>query len=278
MRIAIVTSVRNGNASRALPTLLQNRQLDVAGVIVSAGVPTSRWGHWKRKAMKTWRIGLLGAMNGIRMRPWFADPGAEDIVSVCSRLGVPVIETEKTNSDPTRTALRDWDVDLALSLGNTYIGRKLYTIPRHGMINVHEEILPDFQGAQSIIWPIHEGQRETGFTIHQVDDQIDTGKILFKKRFPIDFCSTLQATVVKNLEICRTLIPPAVAFVCENYSAVERSGTTQMRLRSFTTPTYLQFLKMNRQNQKFWVEQQARRAEQQAFPQEELPQFRRASA
>lgn len=276
MKIAIVTSVRNGNASRCLPELLKSAGCEVAGVIISQGVPTSRWAHWKRKALKTWRIGLLGAFNGVRMRPWFADPLAEDIAAVCQRYDVPVIETERTNSDESRSALRSLNVDLALSLGNTYIGPKLFSIPKHGMINVHEEILPAFQGAQSIIWPIHEGVRDTGFTIHQVDEHIDTGRMLFQRRFPIEFHPTLQETVVNNLRVCRGMIPQAVSFVCQNYEAIHRCSTTQPRGRSFTTPTYWQFLRMQRKNAKYWLEQQARQRDELVIPQNVSSQIRRA--
>lgn len=278
MKIAIVTSVRHGNASWCLPALLQSAGCEVAGVVVSAGTPSSRWAHLKRKALKTWRIGLLGACNGVRIRRWFADQQAEEIVTVCERHGVPVVQTEKTNSDETRSALRDFNVDLALSLGNTYIGRKLFSIPRYGMINIHEEILPAFQGAQSIIWPIHEGVRETGFTIHQVDDHIDTGRILYQHRFPIEFSPTLEETVVRNLAACRKLIPQAVVSVCEDFEAVQRNAASQPRGRSFTTPTYWQFLRMQRLHSQFWRQQQAERSQIHSIPLETTPPVRRASA
>ena len=273
MKIAIVTSVRNGNASRCLPALL-NSGNEVAGVIVSAGRPTNRWAHWKRKALKTWKIGLTGAVNGIRMRPWFADPLADDISMVCQSMGIPIIETEITNSDATRQALRLLNVDLALSLGNTYIGKKLFSIPRHGMINVHEEVLPAFQGAQSILWPIHEGVRETGFTIHQVDEHIDTGRILYQRRFPIEFFPTIRETVVNNLATCRGLIPRGIAAVCSDYEAVLQSSSAQPRGRSFTTPSLWQFLRMQRLNSQFWREQQAKRESELAPLETPSPRFR----
>lgn len=191
------------------------------------------------------------------MRPWFADPEAEDIVDVCQRYAVPVIETLKTNSEETRSALRDLDVDLALSLGNTYLGKKLFSIPRLGMINVHEEVLPAYQGAQSIIWPIHEGNRETGFTIHQVDEAIDTGRILYQQTFPIQFFPTLGETVANNLVTCRKMIPAAVTSVCENYEAIYSNSQTQPRGRTFTTPSFWQFLRMTRMNARYWQEQES---------------------
>ena len=210
------------------------------------------------------------------MRPWYADPAAEDIVDVCQHYGVPVIETLKTNSEETRTALRNLDVDLALSLGNTYLGKKLFSIPKHGMINVHEEVLPAYQGAQSIIWPIHDGNRETGFTIHQVDEAIDTGRILYQRTFPIQFFPTLGETVVNNLVTCRNMVPAAVTSVCEDYEAIYRNSLTQPRGRSYTTPSFWQFLRMKRMNARFWQEQESRGVRTDTNDSE--PQIRRKSA
>jgi folate-dependent phosphoribosylglycinamide formyltransferase PurN len=38
------------------------------------------------------------------------------------------------------------------------------------MINIHHELLPEFLGAQSVLWQLHEGSTKTGFTIHRIDD------------------------------------------------------------------------------------------------------------
>ena len=65
------------------------------------------------------------------------------------------------------------------------------------MVNIHTEILPDFKGASSIIWPIYKKIKTTGFTIHQIDKKIDNGKILYQERYAIDFYPTLEETVKK---------------------------------------------------------------------------------
>ena len=127
------------------------------------------------------------------------------------------------------------------------------------MINIHTEILPDFQGAQSIIWPIYEKRKETGFTIHQIDSKIDTGQILFQKKYPIEFSPVLRETVRKNLNTARGKIPSAFSYVCENYESLKEKAISQTGGKSYTTPSIWQFLRMLRNHHALYKESLTKR-------------------
>jgi methionyl-tRNA formyltransferase len=188
------------------------------------------------------------------MRKWYLDRQAEDIQVLAQSLGVPFIETATTNCEGTKQAFREADAELGLSLSNSYISESLFTIPKYGMINSHGELLPRFRGAQSVIWPIHEGCKETGFTFHQIDKGIDTGAILYQERYPIVFYPTLRETVEKNIETARRLIPERLAHVCEHYEEIRTKAVVQQGGISYTTPTFWQFLRMWANNRKFYAE------------------------
>ena len=49
--------------------------------------------------------------------------------------------------------------------------------PRHGCLNVHASLLPELRGAAPAQWAIARGYRETGVTIMQMDEGLDTGDI-----------------------------------------------------------------------------------------------------
>ncbi len=257
MRIVILTCMEREIASRCLPALCANPALTVTGVILAHGGSPGRSRALRRKLAKIWRIGPLGAINGVRMRAWYHDHDAEALAPLCRRLGVPLTETEFLNCDRTRELFRAANADLGLSLGNGYIAPSVFSIPRFGMINIHTEILPDFQGAQSIIWPIHEGRRETGFTIHQVAKRIDAGDILYQERYPIEFQPTLQATVERMMAVARARVPLAFSHVCEHYEELRAKATPQHGGSSFTTPTYWQFRRMLRNHDRMLREARA---------------------
>jgi methionyl-tRNA formyltransferase len=173
---------------------------------------------------------------------------------LAKQFGVPFYQTEAINSDRTVHIFQDLRADLGLSLGNGYIGRRVFSIPRHGMINVHGELLPRFQGAHSVIWPIHDGIEETGFTIHRIDDGIDTGDILYQERLPIAFRPTLRETVEASIERMRPRVPPALVRVCEDFDDFAAGARRQEGGRSYTTPTLRQFLRMARNHRRMYLE------------------------
>ncbi len=50
--------------------------------------------------------------------------------------------------------------------------------PKYGCINVHASILPKYRGASPIHFAVLNGDRETGVTVQQMDEGLDTGDIL----------------------------------------------------------------------------------------------------
>ncbi len=62
--------------------------------------------------------------------------------------------------------------------------------PRFGCINVHASLLPRWRGAAPIQRAIAEGDRETGVTIMQMDEGLDTGAMLSKVSTPISLSDT----------------------------------------------------------------------------------------
>lgn len=250
MRLVILTSVRQGYASRSVPVLSSNPRLNVVKLILTHSTASDFSKALVRKARKTVRIGLLGALNGIRLRDWYKDEEVDDIEKVCSQNHVEIIKTDHTNSARTAELLKECRADLGISLGNGYIASKIFSVPTYGMINVHTEILPRFQGAYSIIWPIYEGIQETGFTIHQIDDHIDTGPILLQETYPIVLHPTLRETVSRNLETAWARVPHALGYVCENYLQLRDTARIQHRGKPYTTPTIRQFLRMMRNHKK----------------------------
>jgi methionyl-tRNA formyltransferase len=62
--------------------------------------------------------------------------------------------------------------------------------PRLGCVNVHASLLPRWRGAAPIQRAILEGDAETGVTIMQMDEGLDTGGILLQRAVPITATTT----------------------------------------------------------------------------------------
>jgi methionyl-tRNA formyltransferase len=58
-------------------------------------------------------------------------------------------------------------------------------LPRHGCLNIHGSLLPRWRGAAPIQRAIEAGDAETGITIMQMDEGLDTGPMLLAEAQPI---------------------------------------------------------------------------------------------
>jgi len=248
MKLIILTSSRHGTASRLLEDLNKNPNLNISRVILANAIRSNKI----KKLKKILKIGILGALNGIRIRKWYSYNNVEDIEDLCNRLKIDFKKTNYINCSNTQNLFNEVNAELGISLGNGYIGSKIFTIPKYGMINIHTEILPDFQGAHSIIWPIYEKIKYTGFTIHQIDKNIDTGNILYQKRFPIVFFSTLEKTVRNNIEYIRSNLSDSLIEVCKNFKDYSDNSIKQNKRKFYTTPSFWKFLIMIKNNHHFY--------------------------
>jgi methionyl-tRNA formyltransferase len=178
------------------------------------------------------------------MRRWFGAVAAKDVLAEAERLGVEVHIVPSVNSPETEALMRPLDLDLGISLGNGFIASRIFGIPRHGMINYHGELLPDYPGALSIIWPIHDRRRETGFTIHRVARKIDGGDIILQRRFPIVFGGRLRDTVELTGATIHPHIGEAFSEVLGNWDTLSVQAIPQDSQKSFTTPSIRQYVRM----------------------------------
>ncbi len=248
MRIVIITALRHGTASRCLPSLAAHREIDVALVIRTERQYRTRGRKLRRDVKKILRIGPIGALMGRHLRSWYEGPKTEDLEALARREGVRYEQTPLANGDETVELMRSADADLGLSLGNGYLFPKVFRVPKLGTVNVHGEVLPEFRGGSSVIWPIYEGVRETGLTVHRMDERIDTGEILHRERFPIAFKDSLRETVEHNAAEISRRIPGALVHVITHFDELVAKQVPQGIGRNYTTPTFRQYRRMVRQH------------------------------
>ena len=93
--------------------------------------------------------------------------------------GLDVLQPEKPTDAAFLQRLRDLAPDVGVVVGYGHILRtELLTLPHRGMVNVHPSLLPALRGAAPIEWTILQGIENTGVTIMQLDEGMDSGPIL----------------------------------------------------------------------------------------------------
>jgi methionyl-tRNA formyltransferase len=228
---------------------MDNKVCNVKMVILNQGVISNKKVYYRRKFKKILKIGILGAFNGIRMRKWFNDEiirfkKIKPIEEICREHNIPFFTTASINSNYTKELFLEANADLGVSLGNGFIGPDVFRIPRMGMINIHHEILPNYQNAQSIIWQIHNMSPVTGFTIHKIDKVIDGGDIIYQEEVPIVFLNSLRLTIARTSVALLEASARGLAFVLRDFESLQKCSRKQHGGKRYTTPSIWQFLRI----------------------------------
>jgi len=255
MKAIILTSSLRGTASHHIPYLLKEKNITVTMVVYSKGIILKKSNFFRRKVKKVLRIGLLGTLNGIRMRKWFDESilkytTIENLEDVCKKNNIPFYATPSINDENTVALFKKSGADIGLSLENGYISKKVFSIPEYGMLNIHHEMLPEYQNAQGVIWQLYNGSSFTGYTIHKIDTGIDTGAILFRESVPINFEHSLADTVSHTMATLYNKSAQGLVKVLNDYDTFSHSDTPQDKSKSYTTPTIWQYIKIYMQFKK----------------------------
>jgi len=96
-----------------------------------------------------------------------------------------------------RFALLKSDVMVVAAYGQILPKNTLQT-PRFGCLNIHASLLPRWRGAAPIERAILAGDKETGISIMQMNEGLDTGNVLLEKKYLISEFETSQ-TLTDNL-------------------------------------------------------------------------------
>ena len=117
---------------------------------------------------------------------------------MANSLNIPVVSMEEAeeyvNTNPG-------DIDLVVSyLYWRKIRKPLIEGPNYGCINLHPAILPDWKGCAGYNVAILNKLPEWGGTVHYVNEEIDTGKIIKVEKFPFDYHTETAKTLEKKTQ------------------------------------------------------------------------------
>ena len=99
--------------------------------------------------------------------------------------GLPVLQPVKMKDPDFVEQLRSYQADLQVVVAFRMLPEVVWAMPKYGTFNVHAALLPQYRGAAPINWAVINGEKETGVTTFFLDHDIDTGRIILQKRFPI---------------------------------------------------------------------------------------------
>lgn len=101
--------------------------------------------------------------------------------------GLPVYQPDRVRDEVFLFEVRRLypDVIVVVAFGQI-LSKEILEIPEYGCLNVHASLLPKLRGAAPIQWSVIQGDKESGVTIMQMDEGLDTGDILMTRRYSLE--------------------------------------------------------------------------------------------
>lgn len=169
-----------------------------------------------------------GKLPGIRIACVVSNNSAAGILDIARSRAIPALHLSRKQfaSDVEYTGrllslLENHGTGLILLAG--YM--KLIPPPviaryRNRILNIHPALLPKFGGAGMYGIRVHEaviaaGEKESGATIHLVDEEYDRGRILLQKRVPVLPGDTPESLAARVLHIEHEIYPEALRQMAE---------------------------------------------------------------
>lgn len=101
--------------------------------------------------------------------------------------GLEVFQPEKIKAPEAVAKLKEYEPELiVVAAFGQILSKEILDLPEYGCINVHASLLPRWRGASPIQSSILEGDSETGVTIQQMGEGLDTGDILSQRSIAIE--------------------------------------------------------------------------------------------
>ena len=138
---------------------------------------------------------------------------ASPVKQLAEQNNIPVYQPKSLRKEETQSELKALNADVMVVVAyGLILPKAVLDAPRLGCLNVHGSILPRWRGAAPIQRSIWAGDAQTGVTIMQMDEGLDTGDMLHKV-----YCGILPTETSTSLyNKLAELAPSALIDVLDN--------------------------------------------------------------
>ena len=118
---------------------------------------------------------------------------ASPVKQLALQHGLPVLQPATLRSEEAQQPIAALGADvMVVAAYGLILPKAVLQLPRFGCLNIHASLLPRWRGAAPIPRAILAGDSETGITIMQMDEGLDTGDMLLRRACPIAPGDTAQ--------------------------------------------------------------------------------------
>lgn len=156
---------------------------------------------------------------------YYDESAFQQLNKTCINNDIPIIRVKTVNSEEVLDAVKKEAPDYCIIAHfERIIKKELIAVPKHGFINLHPSLLPNYRGLAPQHYPIINGEKEVGITVHYIDEGTDTGDIILQKSYPLTddmYVADLHALWLKEY---KSIMVEALERVQEGADTISQKG------------------------------------------------------
>ncbi len=130
-----------------------------------------------------------------------------------------ILQPENLKSESFINQLNELKPTLGIVIAFRKLPKEVWSLPVHGTFNLHASLLPHYRGAAPINWAIINGEKETGVTTFFLNEDIDTGSIIFREKENISQVDSAEDLYSRLMKLGAQLMLKTVrAIETDNYT------------------------------------------------------------
>jgi methionyl-tRNA formyltransferase len=163
------------------------------------------------------------------------------IIGYAKENNITTYKITTPNSKKFREKLIDLKPDIIINQSQNIIKKELLAIPTIGVLNRHNALLPKNRGRLTPFWVLYKQEKETGVSIHFVEEGLDSGDIIVQKKYRVEKNDGFNSLVKKNYRIAPIAMLEAIDILEGNQNKYLKNDDNLATYNS--TPSFKQALR-----------------------------------
>ena len=146
---------------------------------------------------------------------------ASPVAQYAESKGLKVLRANRV-SESVNEQLKQYGADLGVVVAyGALLKRTTLELPQHGWINIHYSLLPKLRGAAPVQRALINGDRETGVTVFQLDEGMDTGPVHAQLSTLIEPTENASALLSRLTSLAVTMLDEVLAKIAAGFDKAQ---------------------------------------------------------
>ncbi len=153
-----------------------------------------------------------------------------DVKKCAKQHSLHILQPEKLKNETFLAELKALNADLFVVVAFRMLPEVVWSMPPMGTINLHASLLPQYRGAAPINWAVINGEKETGVSTFFIQQEIDTGKIIFQEKIAIREDENVGELYAELMQLGAIVLGKTVDAIADgNYPQIPQDHITDIQ-------------------------------------------------